>query len=135
MTIELAGARVENRLPGRQGVLLFTYLVLRRERKVGRQELIEALWPERTRPRAADSALSALLSKLRRALGADVLPGRGDARLALPADAWIDLEVAAGALHRAESAIAQEDWRSAWAPARIVLHTANRAFLPGEEAD
>jgi len=100
-------------------VLVFVYLALHRDRKVGREELIEAVWPEQTRPRAADSALSSLLSKLRQVLGPDALPGRGEARLVLPGEAWIDLEAAAAALHRAQSAVALEDWTAAWAPARI----------------
>ena len=115
-------------------MLVFVYLALHRDRKVGREELIEAVWPEQTRPRAADSALSSLLSKLRQVLGPDALPGRGEARLVLPGEAWIDLEAAAAALHRAQSAVALEDWTAAWAPARIALHTAHRGFLPGEDA-
>src|SRR5215216_6712686 len=34
-------------LPGRQGRLLFAYLVLNRDRDCGRSELIDLLWPER----------------------------------------------------------------------------------------
>src|ERR671911_1909226 len=78
-------------LPGRQGRLLFAYLVLNRDRDCGRAELIDLLWPERP-PAAADSALSALLSKLRRALGDGALSGRSEVRLTLPADVELDVE-------------------------------------------
>jgi SARP family transcriptional regulator, regulator of embCAB operon len=134
VTIELTGQRLEDRLPGRQGLLLFVFLVLNRDREVRRAELIGALWPEAGRPAASDSALSALLSKLRGLLGHDMLVGRGELRLVLPPGAWIDLEAAGTALHSAESAVALGDWRRAWAPARIALHTASRGFLLEEDA-
>ena len=71
--------------PGRQGRLLFAYLVRHRDRVCSRAELIDVLWPERP-PAAADTALSALLSKLRRTLGDGVVGGRGGLRLALGGD-------------------------------------------------
>jgi DNA-binding SARP family transcriptional activator len=52
----------------------------------------------------------------------------------LPADAWIDVEAAAEGLHRAESAVAKEDFTAAWGPARVAQHVATRVFLPGEDA-
>ena len=52
---------------GRQGQLLLAYLVCHRTRACPRYELEDVLWPERA-PAASDSALSSLLSKLRRAL-------------------------------------------------------------------
>lgn len=130
MTID--GRRVENELPGRQGRLLLVYLALNRRRPVRRDELLEAIWPERL-PQAAETALSALLSKLRRLLGAEALPSRGEIRLELPVGALVDVEAAGEAIHRAESAIRREAWAEAWGPARVALHTATRGFLPGEE--
>ena len=59
--VEANGHRLDAGLPGRQGRLLFAYLVLNRSRGCPRDELIDALWPEGP-PAAADSALSALLS-------------------------------------------------------------------------
>jgi DNA-binding SARP family transcriptional activator len=50
--------------PGRQGRLLFAYLVLNRRRLTSRDELIEAIWP-RQLPIAAETGLNALISKLR----------------------------------------------------------------------
>jgi DNA-binding SARP family transcriptional activator len=125
--------RIEEELPGHQGRLLFVYLVLHRQRECSRPELTEALWPE-TAPAAADTGLSALLSKLRRAVGPERLPGRSNVRLVLPQDAWVDLEAATEAIHRAEAAVAVGAWTAAWGPARVAQHVAVRGFLPGEEA-
>ena len=57
-------------LPGRQGQLLLAYLVHHRTRACPRYELEDVLWPKDV-PASSDSALSSLLSKLRRALGPD----------------------------------------------------------------
>src|ERR1700726_3437599 len=51
LAIEQDGERYESRLPGRQGRLLFTYLVVNRHRQVSRDELAEALWREPDPPR------------------------------------------------------------------------------------
>jgi len=133
VVVELEGYRLERDLPGRQGRLLFCYLALNRIRPVARGELVGALWPQRP-PQGADSALSALLSKFRRVLGADRIEGRTELRLVLPHDAWVDLEAASEAIHRAESAVALCDWVRAWGPARLALDVARRSFLPGEDA-
>src|SRR3978361_1346623 len=69
MVIERDGRRWEALLPGRQGRLLFAYLTLNRHRTCSRDELTGALWGEHV-PHAGDAGLNALLSKLRRGLGA-----------------------------------------------------------------
>lgn len=74
---------------------------------------MNALWPSRL-PAAADTALSALLTKLRGVVGTGAIVGKQEVRLLLPADAWIDLEAATEALHRATSAVSQKDWARAW---------------------
>ncbi|MDX6487976.1 MAG: family transcriptional regulator, regulator of embCAB operon [Gaiellaceae bacterium] len=127
VTVELDGRRVEDELPGRQGRLLFVYLAAQRSRPATRDELLEAVWPGG----ASTDALSPLLSRLRRVVP---LEGRSTVQLALPADAWIDLEAATEALHRAESAIARDAWEEAWGPARVPQHVCARGFLPGEDA-
>ena len=129
----IGARRVEDLLPGRQGRLLFVYLVCNRLRSFSRAELIDALWPDDP-PEAADTALSALLSKLRRAVGSDTIEGRSELRLSLPRDAFVDFEAATEALHRAESAVRRSAWADAWGPARVALHTAGRGFLVGERA-
>jgi SARP family transcriptional regulator, regulator of embCAB operon len=132
LAIERDGQRLDTHLPGRQGRLLLTYLVVNRHRHVLRDELAEALWREPD-PAAIDARLNPLLSKLRRIFGADTLGGRSTIRLCLPG-AWVDLEAAADAIHRAESSIAQQDWARAWGPALTALFVAERDFLSGEDA-
>jgi SARP family transcriptional regulator, regulator of embCAB operon len=132
LAIELRGRELTSKLPGGQARVLFTYLTVTRALPSRRDELIEALWPWRV-PAGVDTALSALLSRLRSALGSDVLCGRGEVHLKLPHDAWIDLEAAEEAIHRAEAAVAQRDWARGWGPSLIALFTARRGFLPGED--
>jgi DNA-binding SARP family transcriptional activator len=131
LVIERWGERLDSQLPGRQGRLLFTYLVAHRHRQVDRHELAEALWPGRS-PTAGEVGLNPLLSKLRRTLGADAIEGRSLLRLRLP-DTWVDLEAALEAVHRAESSVAQQEWARAWGPAQLALFVAERGFLPGED--
>ena len=132
LAIEHGGERCEARLPRRQGRLLFTYLVVNRHRQVRREELAEALWREPD-PAAIDTRLNPLLSKLRRVFGVDAVDGRATIRLHLP-NAWVDLEAAVEAIHRAESAVAQQDWIRAWGPVLLALFVAERDFLPGDDA-
>ena len=61
------------------------------------------------------------------------MDGRSILRLCLPG-AWVDLEAATEAIHRAESSVAQQEWTRAWGPALTALFVAERGFLPGEEA-
>lgn len=121
---------MESEIPGRQGRLLFAYLLLNRRRSLVRDELAHALWGDDL-PAAPDSALSALVSKLRRLLP---LEGRSELRVVLPADAWIDVEAVGEALHRAEGAVARREWTAAWGPARVAQHIASRELLPGDDA-
>jgi DNA-binding SARP family transcriptional activator len=130
--VELHGHRVEQRLPGRQGRALFAYLVLQRPRAVGRHELIEAIWPAAP-PAKHASALTVLLSKLRAAVGADVLAGRGSVHVALPPGARVDVEQALAALHRAESAVVQGDGARAWSAALCARYVTARPLLPDHD--
>jgi SARP family transcriptional regulator, regulator of embCAB operon len=133
LAVEIAGRNVTALIPRRQGRVLFTYLVVNRHRDSSRDQLIEALWAGSVPP-DAEGALSSVLSRLRRAIGMDALEGRGEVRLVLPAGAWVDLEAAEEALHRAESAIAQAQWARAWGPSLVALFAARRGFLHGEDA-
>ena len=129
MGVDHGGRSLGAALPGRQGRLLFAYLVLNRDRDCGRGELIDLLWPERP-PVAADTALSALLSKLRRTLGEGTLAGRSELRLTLEEPIEVDVEAAATATVRAEVAIDARDWPAAAAAAREVLTVDLQTFLP-----
>jgi DNA-binding SARP family transcriptional activator len=130
--VELHGARVEHRLPSRQGRTLFAYLVLQRPREAGRDQLVDALWGGEP-PRNRAQALTVLLSKLRAAVGPGVLEGRGSVRVTLPADARVDVESALAAVHRAESAVVQGDWARAWSAALCAQYVAERPLLAGHD--
>jgi DNA-binding SARP family transcriptional activator len=130
--VERDGERLDGRLPGRQGRLLFAYLVLNRHRLTSRDELAGAIWPSQL-PAAAEAGLNALISKLRKSLGAGVIEGRAALRLELGLDAWVDVETAAKAVHRAESQVALGHWRYAWGPSLAALFIAEREFMPGED--
>jgi DNA-binding SARP family transcriptional activator len=131
LALEQDGHRLESRLPGRQGRLLLTYLVINRHRQVPRDELAEALWHEPD-PAGIDARLNPLLSKLRRVLGPESVDGRSTLRLCLPG-VWVDLEAAVEAIHRAESAVAQQEWARAWGPALTALFVGERDFMAGED--
>ncbi len=133
LVIDRAGDRLESLLPGRQGRVAFTYLVTQRHRQISRDELASALWGDGS---AADvqQGLNPLLSEARaRRSGADAIEGRSTVRLHLPS-AWVDLEAALDAIHRAESAVAQQSWAKAWGPAQVAMFVAARVVLVGEEA-
>jgi len=131
--VELEGERAESRLPGRQGRLVFAYLVLNRDRAVTRSELVEALWPGEL-PADPGDALAALLSKLRSALGDRRLLGRGELRLLLPATTRVDVERALAAVHDAESACSLQDWSRAWGASLSAQLVAQRTLLAEFEA-
>jgi SARP family transcriptional regulator, regulator of embCAB operon len=128
----VAGRRIDQQLPGRQGRLLFAYLAVNRDRSVSREELAEALWP-RELPSAPGLALSALLSKLRRLLPDGALEGRSVIRLELGREARVDLEAARDGIHRAEALVAAGNWRAATGPTLVAHNISQRGFLPGEE--
>jgi SARP family transcriptional regulator, regulator of embCAB operon len=134
LAVEIDGRRIDRELPGRQGRLLLAFLVLHRQRAIRRDELIDALWPA-TPPAASDTALRALISKLRRILPENMLDGRAELRLSLPHDAFVDVEDAREAIHRAESALAQGQWHRAWGASLGPLFTARRGFLADEDAE
>lgn len=127
--VEIGGERRESLLPGPQGRRLFAYLTLHRLSALSRRDLVNAIWGEDP-PTAPEAALGALLSRLRRALAPIPV---GAARLSLPDDAWVDLEAAREAAHRAESAMVRGDPGRAWGAAQITLFTARRGFLPGDD--
>jgi DNA-binding SARP family transcriptional activator len=132
LIFRIEGDDVTERVSGRKGRLLFAYLCTNRLRPVPRSELIEAFWRDQA-PGSSDRLLDPVVSRLRSVIGAERLTGRGELRLVLPGDAYVDTEAASEAIHRAEGAVRRGDWAAAWGPARVALHVTNRAFLPGDE--
>jgi DNA-binding SARP family transcriptional activator len=134
LSIEIAGRRLAEKLPGNQGTLVFAFLAANRIRPVTRAELVAVLWPDQPPPRTAETTLAGVISRLRHMLGTGVVEAGDHPRLVLAEDAWVDLEVATRAAHSAESAVAQGDWPQAWISGRAALHIARREFLTGYDA-
>src|SRR3954468_23531787 len=135
LLVEIDGEGLQAALPGRQGRLLFAYLVLNRDRPVRRDELVDALWSGNGQPSSGDALLRPPLSRLRKALGPGRLEGRTELTLVLPDDAWIDWEAAHDALARTREALGAGDHRTAWEKANQAAEIAGRGLLPGLEAD
>ena len=132
LVVELDGRRVEDALPGAKGRLLFAYLVLNRDRRISRDELLTAVYGEEA-SRDQQPSLSVLLSKLRSVIGQELLAGRSEIELVLPRDAFVDVEAAREALHRAESHVAAREWAESWGPAGVAYHVGRRPVLQGED--
>ncbi len=140
LSIEADGKVVveERQFRGKQGRLLFTYLVWERARPVSKEELAAVLWPEYLSP-AWESGLSSLTSRLGSLLSSETMEehglslsrGLGQYQVRLPSDVWIDVEAATSALDRAEAAVRTGDAGSALGPATVATSIAGRPFLPG----
>ena len=132
LVVRLDGQRVEDSLPGALGQLVFAYLVLNRLRQIDRDELLIAVYGDEAPP-GHHARLSVLLSKLRRVVGAELLTGRARIGLVLPTDAFVDVEAAREALHRAESHVAKGEWAAAWGPSSLAYDVASRPLLRGHD--
>jgi peptide/nickel transport system substrate-binding protein len=131
----------EGRLAGRQGRLVFAYLVAERGRPVPRDELAEALWGSAP-PATWDKALTVIASKLRAGLtdvgvdGATALTSAfGCYRLELPQGSWIDVTVAADEADKAEQGLGAGDLEAARASAASAVELLRQPFLPGETGE
>lgn len=129
----------ERRFPGRQGRLLFAYLVTGHGRPVARDELAEALWGD-SPPATRDKALTVLASKLRGLLAEAGLDAAttltssfGCYRLELPEGTWIDVLAAADAAGSAEEALACGDTAAAKREAMLAESLARQPLLPGDD--
>ena len=132
LVVRLEGRRVDDALPGVLGQLLFAYLALNRLRRIERDELLVGVYGEAATT-DHQARLTVLLSKLRSVIGAELLVGRAQLELALSKDAFIDVEAAFEALHRAESHVAKGEWAAAWGPASLAYDVANRPLLGGHD--
>jgi pentatricopeptide repeat protein len=62
-----------------------------------------------------------------------LLSGRSQIEFVLPAGAFVDVEAALEALHRAESHLAKEERKAAWGPASLAYDIASRPLFPGHD--
>ena len=139
LTVKWDGESLEGTLPGRQGRLIFAYLILNRSRPVRRDELVEALWADEGLPRGGEALLAPPLSRLRKSLGEGRLTGRTDLTIELGPEARVDSEAAREHLATAEGVAGDrqagpdqlaEGWEAAGEAARIL----EGGLLPGLEA-
>lgn len=107
-------------LPGRQGRLALVYLLVERHRPVSIDELATAVWGDEL-PRTWEPSLRVVISKLRTVLTqagtphTTIVTDGGCYRVRL-GDAWVDIEVAANAVDRAEGAWRHGDVATTWSP-------------------
>ena len=128
----------ERRFRGKQGWMLFAYLVCERSRPVAKEELASVLWPDEQSD-AWEAALSALTSRLAALLASEGLEDLGlsfsrqfgQYQLKLPNDGWVDIGAGNSALDRAEAAVRNNQARNALGPAAVAASIARRPFLPG----
>jgi len=128
------GEQLEADLPGRQGRLLFSFLVLNRSRPVRRDELVEALWADEGLPSGGEALLAPPLSRLRKTLGPGRLEGRAELSLSLGDEVRIDWEEAQAALQESRELLAAGDATSAWDMAIQAEEIFSGGLLPGLEA-
>jgi len=130
--LEIAGRSVAGALPSGQATALLAYLAIS-EAPLGRDELIDALWPLGS-PTDPQAVLSTLLSRLRRVLGSEALAGRRQLELRLPQPVWFDVQAAGDAVEEAREALAASAWSRLLERCRLALDILGRSFLPGHEA-
>ena len=141
LSIEGGGVVVgEQQFPGRQGRLVFAYLLAAEGKPVPKDELAEALWGDES-PARWEKALSVLFSKLRALLNECGVDGStaltsafGCYQLILPPGSWIDIAAADEAANAAEQALAVGDADGACLSASTAESLAHGTFLPGEDA-
>jgi len=139
VTLELGDrALTDAALAGPQGRLLFAFLGTRRTHAISKTQVIEAVWGGETPP-SADTAINALVSKLRAALRKLGVPPPfgvatevGTYQFQLPVS-WIDIEYARTAIDRAEGALRRGALSEAWSNANVAAAITRRSFLPDEQ--
>ncbi|MGD9988122.1 AfsR/SARP family transcriptional regulator [Pseudonocardia sp.] len=127
--LSVDGRPVEQALPGRRGRLLIALLADSRHSPVDRSTVVERLWEPVAPGSGAAATFAALLSKVRALVAPVEIRGRSGLQLVLPENSIVDGAVAGAALHAAEAATAQQDWRRAWTQALSALFVLQRTFL------
>lgn len=118
----------ERRFRGKQGRLVFAYLVSERNRSVPRDELARLLWPDELAP-SWELSLSALMSRLRRLLssegpkiaGVSLSSRASQYEMHLPAGTWVDLEWCLTAVDLAEGALRTGEPQRIIGPATVAV--------------
>jgi len=128
----------EHAFAGRQARRLFVRLAAIHE-PVAHADLADDLWGTDW-PGAWEVSLRALISKLRGTLAPVGVAGAlssldGAYALRLPVGAWVDLDAAPDAMHRAEAAFAADDLGGACGWGLAARAIASRPLLPGEDAE
>lgn len=125
-------------LPGSQGRLAFTALVIER-RPITRDALGELVW-DGALPNRWSGALTTVMSKIRSLVATTGLDGRstvpsidGTYAIALPADGWVDLEDAMRRLDRAEGALRHDRLDIVTTEATAASAVLRRELLAGIE--
>ena len=132
----------ERQFRGKQGRLVFAYLVSERNRSVPRDELARLIWPDELAP-TWELSLSSLMSRLRRLLSSEGLKHRGVSlasrssqyEMHLPAGTWVDLETSLTAVDLDEGALRTGEPQRILGPATVVVNISRRPFLPGIEGE
>jgi DNA-binding SARP family transcriptional activator/basic membrane lipoprotein Med (substrate-binding protein (PBP1-ABC) superfamily) len=140
IAVEAGGVAIDERhFPGRQGRLLFAYLVAEHGRPVPRDELADVLWGDAP-PATWDKALSVLVSKLRAVLAETGIDGAvaltaafSCYQLDLPEGTWVDVLAAENATKEAEEFLETDEPGSATAAAALAESVTRSPFLPGDE--
>jgi DNA-binding SARP family transcriptional activator len=129
-----------NDFPSPQALLVFVFLAAGRRSSLTAEHLAAALWRHDGRPRAWDGAMSAILSKIRSLLQSrlptaalDISRRFGRIRLDLPANTWVDIEVAASAIDEAEGHVRARRMPDAWAAANVAACIAREPVLAEQE--
>jgi DNA-binding SARP family transcriptional activator len=126
------GRVVTGDLGGRQGRAVFASLVLSRPQGLARDQLIDVLWPAAP-PKSPERGLDVVVSRLRTALGQDVVSGRSQLTLTLDPDAVIDVEIARRRVRESEAALVAGDAELARDAAHEGLDVLAGPLLPGLE--
>ncbi|MGE5245438.1 MAG: AfsR/SARP family transcriptional regulator [Betaproteobacteria bacterium] len=139
VTVERAGRALSDAaLAGRQGRLLLAFLGTRRTQPVSKAQVIDAVWGERTPP-SAETAINALVSKLRAAMRRLGFPAPYGVATDLGtyqfviSSPWIDVEEARTMIDRAEGALRRNLTSEAWPSANVAATIARQPFLPDED--
>jgi SARP family transcriptional regulator, regulator of embCAB operon len=118
--VQHGGAVVPQRaFPGPQGRVVFAMLAAEHGRPLARDRLAEELWNGEP-PAGWEVAVRALVSA-----------AVGCYQLNLPGGAWVDLDAAGAAVHRAEAALATGRLELAGSEALVASMISRRPFLAG----